>query len=61
MEEHLLETPAPRSFDFPVLSVAAAARLSRDNVVEDARIVVARQPAVRWPPRRPQNRCWAAP
>src|SRR5260370_13294815 len=27
-------------FDFPVLSVAAAARLSRDNVVEDARIVV---------------------
>lgn len=28
------------SFDFPVLSVAAAARLSRDNVVEDARIVV---------------------
>ena len=28
------------SFDFPVLSVAAAARLSRDNVVEEARIVV---------------------
>jgi 4-hydroxybenzoyl-CoA reductase subunit beta len=28
------------SFDFPVLSVAAAAHLSRDNVVEDARIVV---------------------
>jgi 4-hydroxybenzoyl-CoA reductase subunit beta len=28
------------SFDFPVLSVAAAARLSTDNVVEDARIVV---------------------
>ncbi len=28
------------SFDFPVLSVAAAARLSRDNVVEDVRIVV---------------------
>jgi 4-hydroxybenzoyl-CoA reductase subunit beta len=28
------------SFDFPVLSVAAAARLSRDNVVEDARIIV---------------------
>jgi 4-hydroxybenzoyl-CoA reductase subunit beta len=28
------------SFDFPVLSVAAAARLSKDNVVEDARIVV---------------------
>jgi 4-hydroxybenzoyl-CoA reductase subunit beta len=28
------------SFDFPVLSVAVAARLSRDNVVEDARIVV---------------------
>jgi 4-hydroxybenzoyl-CoA reductase subunit beta len=28
------------SFDFPVLSVAAAARLSRDKVVEDARIVV---------------------
>src|SRR3989475_4201960 len=28
------------SFDFPVLSVAAAARLSRDNVVEDARIGV---------------------
>src|SRR2546430_2169334 len=28
------------SFDFPVLSVAAAARLSRDNVVEDAQIVV---------------------
>jgi 4-hydroxybenzoyl-CoA reductase subunit beta len=28
------------SFDFPVLSVAAAARLSRGNVVEDARIVV---------------------
>jgi 4-hydroxybenzoyl-CoA reductase subunit beta len=28
------------SFDFPVLSVAAAARLSRDNMVEDARIVV---------------------
>jgi len=28
------------SFDFPVLSVAAAARLSRDHVVEDARIVV---------------------
>jgi len=40
MEEHLLETPARGSFDFPVLSVAAAARLSRDNVVEDARIVV---------------------
>jgi 4-hydroxybenzoyl-CoA reductase subunit beta len=28
------------SFDFPVLSVAAAARLSTDNVVQDARIVV---------------------
>jgi 4-hydroxybenzoyl-CoA reductase subunit beta len=28
------------SFDFPVLSVAAAARLSKRNVVEDARIVV---------------------
>jgi CO/xanthine dehydrogenase FAD-binding subunit len=28
------------SFDFPVLSVAAAARISKDNVVEDARIVV---------------------
>src|SRR5207302_8428429 len=28
------------SFDFPVLSVAAAARLSSDKVVEDARIVV---------------------
>jgi len=28
------------SFDFPVLSVAAAARLSRDNLVEDARIVL---------------------
>ncbi len=28
------------SFDFPVLSVAAAARLSRDNIVEDARIVI---------------------
>jgi 4-hydroxybenzoyl-CoA reductase subunit beta len=28
------------SFDFPVLSVAAATRISRDNVVEDARIVV---------------------
>src|SRR5712671_162589 len=28
------------SFDFPVLSVAAAARLSRRGVVEDARIVV---------------------
>jgi 4-hydroxybenzoyl-CoA reductase subunit beta len=28
------------SFDFPVLSVAAAARLSKQNVVEDARIVV---------------------
>ncbi len=28
------------SFDFPVLSVAAAARLSRENVIEDARIVV---------------------
>ncbi len=28
------------SFDFPVLSVAAALRLSEDNVVEDARIVV---------------------
>src|ERR1700719_5256275 len=28
------------SFDFPVLSVAAAARLSGDNVVEDARIVI---------------------
>jgi 4-hydroxybenzoyl-CoA reductase subunit beta len=28
------------SFDFPVLSVAAAARLSEGNVVEDARIVV---------------------
>jgi len=28
------------SFDFPVLSVAAAARLSKDNVVENARIVV---------------------
>src|SRR5204862_8062261 len=28
------------SFDFPVLSVAAAVRLSRDNVVEDAQIVV---------------------
>jgi 4-hydroxybenzoyl-CoA reductase subunit beta len=28
------------SFDFPVLSVAAAARFSKDNVVEDARIVV---------------------
>src|SRR5205823_7316058 len=28
------------SFDFPVLSVAAAACLSRSNVVEDARIVV---------------------
>ena len=28
------------SFDFPVLSVAAAARLSKENVVEDARIVV---------------------
>jgi 4-hydroxybenzoyl-CoA reductase subunit beta len=28
------------SFDFPVLSVAAAARISRDNVVEEARIVV---------------------
>src|SRR5437667_7881572 len=28
------------SFDFPVLSVAAAARLSRENVVEDAQIVV---------------------
>src|SRR5580704_5573725 len=28
------------SFDFPVLSVAAAARLSSDGVVEDARIVI---------------------
>ncbi len=28
------------SFDFPVLSVAAAARLSKDNAVEAARIVV---------------------
>lgn len=28
------------SFDFPVLSVAAAARLSKNGVVEDARIVV---------------------
>lgn len=28
------------SFDFPVLSVAAAARLSRDGVVEEARIVL---------------------
>jgi 4-hydroxybenzoyl-CoA reductase subunit beta len=28
------------SFDFPVLSVAAAARFSKDKVVEDARIVV---------------------
>ena len=28
------------SFDFPVLSVAAAARLSNDGIVEDARIVV---------------------
>jgi 4-hydroxybenzoyl-CoA reductase subunit beta len=28
------------SFDFPVLSVAAATRISKDNVVEDARIVV---------------------
>jgi 4-hydroxybenzoyl-CoA reductase subunit beta len=28
------------SFDFPVLSVAAAARLSSNGVVEDARIVV---------------------
>lgn len=28
------------SFDFPVLSVAAAAKLSRSGVVEDARIVV---------------------
>lgn len=28
------------SFDFPVLSVAAAARLSRNGVVEDARIVI---------------------
>jgi 4-hydroxybenzoyl-CoA reductase subunit beta len=28
------------AFDFPVLSVAAAARLSRNDVVEDARIVV---------------------
>jgi 4-hydroxybenzoyl-CoA reductase subunit beta len=28
------------AFDFPVLSVAAAARLSRNGVVEDARIVV---------------------
>ena len=28
------------SFDFPVLSVAAAARLSKNKVVEDARIVV---------------------
>ena len=28
------------SFDFPVLSVAAAARLSKDRVVEEARIVV---------------------
>jgi len=28
------------SFDFPVLSVAAAVRLSGDNVVEDARIVI---------------------
>jgi 4-hydroxybenzoyl-CoA reductase subunit beta len=28
------------SFDFPVLSVAAAARLSKDKVVEDARIVI---------------------
>src|SRR5437773_8461941 len=28
------------SFDFPVLSVAAAVRLSRNNTVEDARIIV---------------------
>src|SRR5258708_28451485 len=28
------------SFDFPVLSVAAAARLSKENVVVDARIVI---------------------
>jgi 4-hydroxybenzoyl-CoA reductase subunit beta len=28
------------SFDFPVLSVAAAARISKQNVVEDARIVL---------------------
>jgi 4-hydroxybenzoyl-CoA reductase subunit beta len=28
------------AFDFPVLSVAAAARLSKENVVEDARIVI---------------------
>jgi CO/xanthine dehydrogenase FAD-binding subunit len=28
------------SFDFPVLSVAAALRISKENVVEDARIVV---------------------
>src|SRR5207247_4155567 len=29
------------SFDFPVLSVAAAVRLSRTNTVDDARIIVA--------------------
>jgi 4-hydroxybenzoyl-CoA reductase subunit beta len=28
------------SFDFPVLSVAAAARISKDGIVEDARMVV---------------------
>src|SRR5216684_5183747 len=28
------------SFDFPVLSVAAAVRLSKENIVEDARIVI---------------------
>src|SRR4029077_19431055 len=28
------------SFDFPVLSVAAATRISKNNVVEDARIIV---------------------
>src|SRR5258705_6866300 len=32
------------SFDFPVLSVAAAARLSKENVVEDARIVIGSAP-----------------
>jgi len=49
------------SFDFPVLSVAAAARLSRQGVVEDARIVVGSTASRRWLQTGLRNFCWGVP
>src|SRR5205807_2966628 len=40
LEDDVLETAPARSFDFPILGVAAALRCAPDGTVEDARIVL---------------------